>query len=147
MTENYPEFRLAFVCVRNAGRSQMATTFAKDERERRSLNGQVEIVTGGTHPADAVHPEVVGTMRALGFDLSKNEPRSIDPAALADCDLVVTMGCSTLDLPEGVKTREWALADPAGKDPDTVATVRDEIRGRVYELFEELEAGFSGRPE
>jgi protein-tyrosine-phosphatase len=132
--------RVAFVCVQNAGRSQMSTAFAEREREERGLDGDVEILTGGTHPADAVHDEVIEVMAELDFDLSDREPREIGTEALNACDYVATMGCSTLELDaDGPDVRDWALDDPDGQDLDRVREIRDEIEGRVGDLFDEIE--------
>ncbi|RXK50542.1 low molecular weight phosphatase family protein [Halorientalis pallida] len=132
--------RVAFVCVQNAGRSQMSAAFAERERAERGLTDEVEILTGGTHPADHVHEEVVEIMDEAGFDLSDREPREISTAELNGCDYVATMGCSTLELDaDGPDVRDWALDDPDGQDPDAVRAIRDEIEGRVGDLFEEVE--------
>ena len=131
--------RIAFMCVRNAGRSQMATAFAERERERRGLTDRVELLTGGTDPAEHVHEEVVEAMREEGFDLSDRTPRVITVEELRSCDYVATMGCSTLDVGE-VDVRDWALTDPGGQDLDDVRQIRDEIEGLVVDLFDELEA-------
>jgi protein-tyrosine-phosphatase len=133
--------KLAFVCVQNAGRSQMATAFAERERDERGLDW--ELVTGGTRPAEAVHSEVVAAMREVGFDLADRTPREVSDAELADCDYVATMGCSTLSLPESVEARDWALDDPDGRSPEEVARIRDEIEARVVALFDEAEAAAS----
>jgi protein-tyrosine-phosphatase len=130
--------RLAFVCVRNAGRSQMATAFAERERERRGLD--VEIVTGGTHPADAVHDVVVAAMREAEIDLSDRTPREISTAELESCDVVATMGCSTLELDASeVEIRDWALDDPGEQPIERVREIRDEVEARVVALFDEIE--------
>ena len=133
--------RVAFVCVQNAGRSQMSTAFAERERERRDLDDAVEILTGGTHPAEAVHDVVVEVMCEEGFDLSERTPRKISADELESCDYVATMGCSTLELDAdgSVDTRDWALDDPDGKDLDRVRDIRDETRDRVSMLFDEIE--------
>ncbi|MDZ5813293.1 low molecular weight phosphatase family protein, partial [Halorubrum sp. AD140] len=107
-----------FVCVQNAGRSQMSAAFAKRERRERGLDDRVEIVTGGTHPADEVHPEVVEAMRELDIDLADRVPREVPTAELNACDVVATMGCSTLTLADGVEARDWALDDPHGQDAE-----------------------------
>ena len=135
-------FRLGFVCVQNAGRSQMATAFTERERERRGLVDRVEIVTGGTRPADAVHDEVVSAMDEVGIDLSGRVPVAVSTSELESCDIVVTMGCSTLELDtsSGVEVRDWALDDPHGRDPETVREIRDEVKRRVIVLFDELAA-------
>lgn len=134
--------RVAFMCVQNAGRSQMSTAFAERERERRGLEGVVEILTGGTHPAEHVHDVVVEVMREEGFDLSNRTPRKISTDDLESCDYVATMGCSTLELDadrSDVDIRDWALEDPDGNDLDRVREIRDEIRVRVSALFDEIE--------
>jgi arsenate reductase len=133
--------RIAFVCVQNAGRSQMSTAFAKRERDRRGLGDRVEILTGGTHPADHVHDEVVDVMGEVGFDLADRTPRAITTKELRSCDYVAIMGCSTLDLGDAeddVDVRDWALDDPDGQDPERVREIRDEIEGRVRSLFDEF---------
>ena len=139
-TSNEP-IRIAFMCVQNAGRSQMSTAFAERERERRGLEDRVEILTGGTHPADHVHDEVVDVMDEVGFDLSDRTPREITLDELRSCDYVATMGCSTLDVGdvgEDVDVRDWALEDPDGEDPDRVREIRDEIEQQVISLFDEF---------
>ncbi|MDS0475122.1 low molecular weight phosphatase family protein [Natrinema sp. 1APR25-10V2] len=133
--------RIAFVCVQNAGRSQMATAFAERERDRRGLEDRVEILTGGTNPAAAVHDEVIDVMRETGVDLAERTPREISSADLRSCDAVATMGCSTLDLGDAetaVDVRDWALPDPDGADPERVREIRDEVERRVVALFDDL---------
>ena len=130
--------RIGFVCVQNAGRSQMATAFAERERRERDLDG-VEIVTGGTHPADEIHEVVVEIMDEIGFDLSDRTPREISPAELQSCDLVATVGCSTLELDDEIDVRDWALDDPHGASPEDARRIRDEVRENVRSLFEEFE--------
>ncbi|ELY58619.1 arsenate-mycothiol transferase ArsC, partial [Natronococcus jeotgali] len=88
--------RVAMVCVQNAGRSQMATAYA--EREARGLEDAVEIVSGGTHPAESIHDVVREAMAEEGFDLSDRTPREVSEGELEACDYVATMGCSTLEL-------------------------------------------------
>ena len=159
--------RLAFVCVQNAGRSQMAAAFARRAADRREAAGcasgrtdqregrhasrggatreadarglDVEVLTGGTDPADAVHPEVVEAMAEVGFDLSDSQPREIDTAELETCRLVATMGCSTLELDADVDVRDWALPDPNGEDTERVREIRDEVESRVERVFNDLE--------
>ncbi|WP_459194999.1 low molecular weight phosphatase family protein [Halosimplex sp. J119] len=136
--------RIAFMCVQNAGRSQMSTAFAERERERRGLDDSVEILTGGTHPADSVHEEVIEVMSEEGFDLSGRTPREITVDELRSCDHVATMGCSTLDVGtvgDDVTVADWALDDPDGKDLERVREIRDEIETRVAALFDDIESG------
>lgn len=135
------QIRIAFMCVQNAGRSQMSTAFAERERSRRDLRDRVEILTGGTHPADHVHGEVIEVMDEAGFDLTGRSPREITLEELQSCDCVATMGCSTLDVGavgEDVDVRDWALEDPNRKDLDRVREIRDEIKQRVSDLFDEF---------
>ncbi|MFB6206441.1 MAG: low molecular weight phosphatase family protein [Haloglomus sp.] len=131
---------LGFVCVQNAGRSQMATAFAERERARRGLEDEIDIVTGGTDPADAVHPEVVEAMAERDIDLSGRTPHAVTDAELDACDLIATMGCSTLSLSADTEVRDWALEDPHGKDIERVRAVRDEVEDLVVALFDEVEA-------
>lgn len=132
---------LAFVCVQNAGRSQMAYAFAERERVARGLEAEIDLVTGGTDPAHHVHEEVVAAMADAGFDLSDRTPREVTFEEVRDADYVITMGCSAEDVcPAGWagENRDWDLDDPDGRSPDDVARIRDEIRERVAALFDEL---------
>jgi arsenate reductase len=132
--------RVAFMCVQNAGRSQMATVFAEHERERRGLD-DVEILTGGTRPADHVHEEVIEIMLEEGFDLSERTPRELTNEELRSCEYVATMGCSTLEVDENAPTldiRDWDLPDPDGQDRETVREIRDDVKHRVVLLFDEI---------
>ncbi|QCW05189.1 low molecular weight phosphatase family protein [Natrinema pallidum] len=128
-----------FVCVQNAGRSQISAAFAERERDRRKLGDNIEILTGGTHPAESVHDEVITVMRERDIDLSNRTPREVSTDELESCDVVATMGCSTLELDaENVEVRDWALDDPHGQDLDTVREIRDDIEQRVEMLFDEF---------
>lgn len=128
------------MCVQNAGRSQISTAFAERECERREFE-RVEILTGGTHPADQIHEAVVDVMDEEGFDLSGRTPRTITTEELESCDYVATMGCSTLELDTSadIDVRDWALADPDGQDIDHVRKIRNEIEEKVANLFDEIE--------
>lgn len=130
---------VAFVCVRNAGRSQMASAFARHERAARDLEGELALVTGGTRPAEAIHPEVVAAMAEVGIDLSGRTPRKVTVGELRRCNLVITMGCSADDVCPagwGGASREWNLDDPDGRSMVEVRAIRDEIRDRVVALFD-----------
>ena len=134
---------VAFVCVQNAGRSQMAAAFARREAAERELDGEVEVITGGTRPADHVHGEVVRAMQAVDIDVGERTPREVTVGELRDSDYVVTMGCSAEDVcPAGWagENRDWELEDPDGKPPERVAEIRDEVESRVSTLFDELES-------
>ncbi|MCY4730728.1 low molecular weight phosphatase family protein [Natronomonas gomsonensis] len=131
------------MCVQNAGRSQMSTAFAERERRRRGLEDRIEILTGGTDPADAVHEEVIEVMDEVGLDLSERKPREITVEELNSCEYVATMGCSTLDVgdvDDGVDVHDWALTDPDGKELEDVREIRDEIERKVAALFDEIES-------
>lgn len=116
-----------FVCVQNAGRSQMAQAFF----ERAGGNGR----SAGTRPAREVHPEVVAVMRERGFDLTERRPKALDREDVEWADVVVTMGCGD-ECPyvPGKRYVDWDLPDPAGKDEHEVRAIRDEIERRVAEL-------------
>ena len=119
----------------------MATAFAEREHDRRGLEDSVEIVTGGTHPADGVHDEVVAVMQDHEIDLSDRVPREVSTTELESCDVVATMGCSTLELDaEEIDVRDWALTDPDGQDLDQVREIRNNIEQRVTDLFDEVHA-------
>ena len=140
-TDSTDPTRIAFMCVRNAGRSQMSTAFAEREVRRRGL--EWELLTGGTDPADAVHDVVVEAMDEVDVDVSDRTPRAISESELRSCDVVATMGCSTLDVGtvgDAVDVRDWALTDPGERDLDEVRAIRDEIEQRVVALVDELAA-------
>jgi protein-tyrosine-phosphatase len=133
--------RVAFVCVQNAGRSQMATAFAERERDRRGLTGNIEIVTGGTDPAEHVHDIVAEAMDEVGIDLSNRRPREVTPEELRSCGYVITMGCSAEDVCPATwsgENRDWGLDDPDGRPIEEVRGIRGEIETRVADLFSEL---------
>jgi protein-tyrosine-phosphatase len=135
--------RVAFVCVQNAGRSQMATAFAEREREDRGLAGEIEIVTGGTDPAEHVHGIVLEAMEEVGIDLSDRRPREVTPEELQSCEYVITMGCSAEDVCPATwsgENRDWGLDDPDGRPIEEVREIRGQIETRVADLFDGLEA-------
>lgn len=134
--------KLAFVCVENAGRSQMAMAYAEKEVKERGLGDAVEVVMGGTEPADAVHDVVVDVMLEDGVDVHDRVPREIRRDDVMEADVVVTMGCSA----EGVCPAtwsgyviDWGLPDPADASTEEARKIRDEVKQRVVELFDELE--------
>jgi arsenate reductase (thioredoxin) len=116
-----------FVCVQNAGRSQIAEAlFARAGGNARSA---------GTAPADRVHPEVVDVMREIGIDLESRTPHRLDDADVEWADVVVTMGCGdACPVLPGKRYVDWDLPDPAGKPPDEVRALRGEIERRIGEL-------------
>jgi arsenate reductase len=132
---------VAFVCVQNAGRSQMARAFAERQRTARDLEADVGVLMGGTRPAEHVHEVVVEAMAEVGIDISDRTPREITVEELRDTEYVITMGCSAEDVCPATWTgddRDWDLPDPHGKPIDEVRDIRDEIDRRVDALFEEL---------
>lgn len=118
----------------------MAAAFAERERDRRGLADRIEIVTGGTRPADEVHAVVVEAMREVDVDLGDRSPREVTPDELRATDLVVTMGCSASDVCPATwsgESRDWGLDDPHGRSVEDVRRIRDEVEGRVIDLFDE----------
>lgn len=138
-----PRIRIDFICVHNAGRSQMAAAFAEHERAERGLEDIVEIHSGGTDPADAVHEEVIEAMSEVGIDLTDRSPKyvaSLDQ--LKESHYLITMGCSLAKFNPaqyGVESRNWDLTNPDGQDMETVREVRDDIELQVKTLFDEVE--------
>ncbi|WP_323674492.1 low molecular weight phosphatase family protein [Halorubellus sp. PRR65] len=132
---------VGFVCVQNAGRSQMATAFAERERDERGLD-DVELVTGGTDPADHVHDVVVDVMTDVGVDMADRVPRAVTFDEIQSCDYVVTMGCAAEDVCPASwagENRDWGLDDPDDATREEAVAIRDEIAARVAALFDELE--------
>jgi protein-tyrosine-phosphatase len=142
--------RITFMCVENAGRSQMAAALAERERDRRGLGDRVEVHSAGTHPVDAVHGVVVDAMSEVGIDLSDRVPRVVDLELLKRMDYVVTMGCHIAEFDPnsfGGDTREWDLPDPEDADVETARLLRDALDWRVSRLFEEIERESLDSPE
>ena len=123
-----------FVCVHNAGRSQMAAAFLT------SLAGdRVNVLSAGSMPADQVNPAAVEAMREVGIDISANAPKILTDEAVQDSDVVITMGCGdTCPYFPGVSYRDWELDDPAGQPIEVVRRIRDDIAARVQDLVNEL---------
>lgn len=132
---------VAFVCVQNAGRSQMAYAFARRDQKARGLDEEITLVMGGTRPAEEIHPKVVEAMSERGIDISGRSPREVTVEDLQQSDLVITMGCSADDVCPagwGGETRDWDLDDPDGRTTEGVRPIRNEIERRVRTLFDEL---------
>lgn len=125
---------LLFLCVHNAGRSQMAAGFASHLSE-----GRVEVFSGGSQPAASVNPVAVEAMAEKGIDIASQTPRKWSEQAFRDADVVITMGCGD-ECPfyPGKRYVDWELADPAGKTLDEVRPIRDDIEKRVRGLLLEL---------
>lgn len=123
-----------FVCVHNAGRSQMAAALLT-----RLAGDAVEGRSAGTTPADAIHPTVVQVMGELGIDLTGRTPTALTTEAVEQSDVVVTMGCGdACPVFPGKSYLDWDLPDPAGKPLDEVRAIRDDIETRIRELLAEL---------
>jgi arsenate reductase len=123
-----------FVCVHNAGRSQMAAGFMN------SLGaGRVEVLSAGSAPKDSINPVAVQAMQEVGIDISKNTPKVLTPEAVQESDAVITMGCGdACPFYPGKRYEDWVLDDPAGQGIETVRVIRDEIKKRVEQLLSEL---------
>ena len=124
-----------FVCLHNAGRSQMSQALFE-----RAAGGRHTALSAGTTPGDAVHPEVIEVMSELGIDLSGRRPRGLTRELAEQADVVVTMGCGD-ECPyiPGKRYLDWDLADPKGRPVEEVRATRDEIARRVEELVSELD--------
>ncbi|NUS34923.1 MAG: arsenate reductase ArsC [Pseudarthrobacter sp.] len=123
-----------FVCVHNAGRSQMAAAFLSTLG-----GGEIEVRSAGSRPADKVNPAAVEAMAEVGIDLSAEIPKILTTEAVSDSDVVITMGCGD-ECPyfPGKRYEDWVLEDPAGKGVDSVRPIRDQIRSRVEALIASL---------
>lgn len=123
-----------FVCVHNAGRSQMAAGYL-----RQLAGDRIEVLSAGSQPANDLNPVAVAAMAEVGIDIAKNRPRVLTDEAVERSDVVVTMGCGdACAWYPGTRYEDWALDDPAGLDLAAVRPIRDEIRGRVERLIEDL---------
>jgi protein-tyrosine-phosphatase len=132
LTKEQPE--VLFVCVHNAGRSQMAAGLVKLRSE-----GRVHVRSAGSAPGDQVNPAVVRAMTEIGVDMSEEFPKPLTDEVVRAADVVITMGCGdACPIYPGKRYEDWELADPAGQDLETVRRIRDEIDGRVRTLVDEL---------
>jgi arsenate reductase (thioredoxin) len=131
-----------FVCLHNAGRSQMSQALFE-----RAARGRHTAASAGTTPAERVHPEVVNVMDELGIDLAGRTPRALEREMAEHADVVVTMGCGD-ECPyiPGKRYIDWDLQDPKGLPLDRVRAIRDEIGGHVERLVAELEAESAASP-
>ena len=132
MTTEVPE--VLFVCVHNAGRSQMAAALLDHHAE-----GRVHVRSAGSTPASEINPAVVAVMEELGVDLSKEFPKPLTTDAVEAADVVVTMGCGdACPIFPGKRYLDWELPDPSGRPIDEVRPIRDDIDRRVRELLDSL---------
>ena len=124
-----------FVCIHNAGRSQMAAAYLNH-----LSGGAVEVRSAGSEPADRVNPSAVAAMAEEGIDITAETPKILTTEAVRDSDVVITMGCGdTCPIFPGKRYEDWQLEDPAGKGVEAVRPIRDEIRRRVLELLTSLD--------
>jgi protein-tyrosine-phosphatase len=132
MNTGIPE--VLFVCVHNAGRSQMAAALLE-----RYAAGRVHIRSAGSEPASSLNPRVVEAMGEIGLDISREFPKPLTDDYVRAADVVITMGCGdTCPIYPGKRYEDWELDDPAGKDLDAVRRIRYEIDVRIKKLFGEL---------
>jgi protein-tyrosine-phosphatase len=132
MTDRTPE--VLFVCVHNAGRSQMAAGLLQ-----RKAGDKVRVISAGSEPADQLNPAVVEAMEEVDIDISSERPKKLEDGMVRESDVVITMGCGdACPIYPGKRYEDWELEDPAGKDLDTVRGIRDEIAARVDALIAEL---------
>ena len=123
-----------FVCVHNAGRSQMAATLLDHHAK-----GRVQVRSAGSDPADRINPAVVAVMDEWGIDLSREFPKPLTDASVKAADVVITMGCGdACPIYPGKRYEDWDLQDPAGQPVDVVRRIRDDIDTRVQQLLGQL---------
>jgi protein-tyrosine-phosphatase len=125
---------ILFVCVHNAGRSQMAAGFM------RTLGGdRVEVLSAGSAPKDSINPIAVEAMAELGIDIADQQPKILTPESVQASDVVITMGCGdACPYYPGKRYEDWKLDDPAGQGIEPVRVIRDEIKGCIEALLAEL---------
>ena len=123
-----------FVCVHNAGRSQMAAGFLRD-----IAGDRIEVRSAGSMPADQINPTAVDAMQELGIDITAEQPKVLTTEAVQASDVVITMGCGdACPFFPGKRYEDWKLDDPAGQGIDAVRPIRDDIRARIEQLVSEL---------
>ncbi len=134
MTETNTTPSVLFVCVHNAGRSQMAAGFLRD-----IAGDRIEVRSAGSMPADAINPIAVEAMAELGIDITAEAPKVLTTEAVQASDVVITMGCGdACPFFPGKRYEDWKLDDPAGQGIDAVRPIRDDIRRRIEQLVSEL---------
>jgi protein-tyrosine-phosphatase len=127
-----------FVCVHNAGRSQMAAGYLQHLAGER-----VQVLSAGTEPKNEINPSAISAMAEEGIDIANNSPKVLTEAAVKESDYVITMGCGdTCPFFAGKTYLDWPLNDPAGKGVEDVRPIRDEIRAKVEALIAEIDAKF-----
>ena len=134
MTTNASKPTVLFVCVHNAGRSQMAAGYLQH-----LAGDRIQVLSAGSQPADQLNPVAVEAMAEEGIDIAREQPKVLTPEAVQDSDVVITMGCGD-ECPfyPGKRYEDWKLDDPAGQGIDAVRPIRDEIKHRVRGLIDSL---------
>ena len=123
-----------FVCVHNAGRSQIAAGFMQSLGK-----DKVNVLSAGSMPKDQINPVAVEVMKEVGIDISNNQPKILTTEQVQESDVVITMGCGdACPIFPGKRYEDWPLEDPAGKDLETVRKIRDDIKSRVEALLAEI---------
>jgi len=123
-----------FVCVHNAGRSQMAAGFMQSLGK-----DKVNVLSAGSMPKEQINPVAVEVMKEVGIDISNNQPKVLTTEQVKESDVVITMGCGdACPIFPGKRYEDWQLEDPAGKDIETVRKIRDEIKQRIELLLSEI---------
>lgn len=134
MTDTTVKPSVLFVCVHNAGRSQMAAGFLRE-----IAGDRIEVRSAGSMPADQINPTAVDAMQELGIDITAERPKVLTTEAVQASDVVITMGCGdACPFFPGKRYEDWKLDDPAGQGIDAVRPIRDDIRGRIEQLVSEL---------
>ena len=125
-----------FVCVHNAGRSQMAAGYLQH-----LAGDRIEVLSAGSAPADQVNPAAVQAMAEEGIDITAATPKVLTTEAVQESDVVITMGCGdACPIFPGKRYEDWELDDPAGQGVESVRVIRDDIRGRIEQLIREIDA-------
>ena len=136
MSEPAERPTVLFVCVHNAGRSQMAAAFVRE-----LAGDRVRVLSAGSEPAGAINPVAVEAMSEIGIDIAAERPQRLQDQAVREADVVITMGCGdACPVYPGKEYQDWALDDPAGRPLSEVRVIRDQIRERVETLLEALRA-------
>ncbi|MFJ4015304.1 arsenate reductase ArsC [Microbacterium sp. NPDC090014] len=134
MTDTTVKPSVLFVCVHNAGRSQMAAGFLRE-----IAGDRIEVRSAGSMPADQINPTAVDAMQELGIDITAEQPKVLTTEAVQASDVVITMGCGdACPFFPGKRYEDWKLDDPAGQGIDAVRPIRDDIKARIEQLVSEL---------
>jgi arsenate reductase len=135
MTDTTAAPTVLFVCIHNAGRSQMAAGYMRE-----LSGGAVQVRSGGSEPGDQINPVAIQAMAEEGIDISQAVPQLMTTEQVKDSDVVITMGCGDVcPIFPGKRYEDWDLTDPKGKDLDAVRPIRDDIKNRVQKLLAELQ--------